>query len=1817
MHERTFELVPLIYHVSPTDSFKVERIEGVAAIFGPSSSETSGIVASIAESVEVPHLTAFWERESTGGEGKPTQMTLNMYPDNEVLSRAYAELLIDYTWKSYTIIYENDDGLIRLKDVLQIHDPQSPPVTVRQLEDGPDYRPLLKEIQSSGESHIILDVSPDKIVTLLRQAAEVKMMEEYQSYIITSLETHTLDYEELKFMRANITAMRMIDPTSFEVMNAINDWEQGERQHRRNFHITPEKVLTETALYHDSVRLFATAVQELESAEDADKIEAKKMNCKHPTPWEQGSQLVNYMRLKADKGISGEILFNEQGKRSHFHLEITELSKEGFKKIGTWDPVHGVNYTRTLGEAYDQIVESLQNKTFIVASRIGAPFLMWREVENGVIYEGNHQWEGFSMDLIDAISKILHFHYRFELVPDGKYGSYNKVTKQWDGLVKHLLDRKADLAICDLTITYERRTAVDFTMPFMTLVNLCLIFDAFLILNMTGISILFSKPVKQPPDLFSFLSPLSVEVWVFMLAAYLGVSVMLFVLARIAPDDWEASHPCNQEAEELENIWNMHNCIWLTMGSIMGQGCDILPKGLSTRIITGMWWFFALIMLASYTANLAAFLTMERMDATIDNAEDLAKQSRIKYGAVKGGSTMKFFQDSNFSTYQRMWATMESTRPSVFTTSNDEGRERVAKSKRQYAFLMESTSLEYITERSCDLTQIGGLLDSKGYGIALPLNSPYRTAISGAVLKLQEEGKLSTLKEKWWKGGKCRDESSSGGGDDAAELGIANVGGVFLVLGFGCLSALIVAIIEFLWNVKKVAVEEKLTPWEALKAELLFAVNISIVTKPVHNRLSESESSKSTRRSQRFGSETRSTLRDNQSQNCFTQKKIKIGFYEEKLENFCGVGKSRSAAMKFYRHFIVFVLFCIIEVKSQPKRVVTVGGIFHGDDDISQIAFKHAIERINSRSTLYQIVPMMFNISRTDSFKAQTIVCQLASEGVDVIFGPSSVETSGIVASIAEKFEIPHIIFHWKTKPLYWEKSVEHTMTLNLYPDSNALAEAYGNVLSGYSWKSYTIVYENKESLIRLKDVLQVHDSSSLKIEIRKLDDRYGSILKEIRARGDVNIVLDIGPDKIVPFLTEAASVKMLGDYNNYFITNLDTHTLDISQVQNRTANITCIRLVDINSDELINALRVWRQREYNFNMDEKQVPHEAALVHDAVQLYFNGLQSIGHNYRFQKTTHNCSEPRSGSKSNFGFQLINFLKNQEFDGATGKVVFNNILPNKGGRTEFRIEILEMVKDKFISIGHWDTTEKVVVNRIEEELDMQRTEAMHNKTFKIISKWGEPFLMPAEAPDGTILEGNARFKGYVPRLIKELQKNMGFKFVLEVVPDGEYGSLNKETKKWNGLVKHLLDRKADLAVADLTITYERKTAVDFTMPFMGLGIGILFVKPAKKETNLFSFLDPFDINVWKFTGAAYLSVSVLIFILSRINRDDWEPAHPCMQEPEEVESIWNILNCVWLAMGSIMGQGCDILPKGSTTRIVTGMWYFFALIMLASYTANLAAFLTMDRMDKTIGSAEDLAKQVKIKYGAVKGGSTMRFFQESNFSTYQRMWAAMETNGDDSHTTSNQEGVARVLKDREKYAFMMESVPMQYAINKECDLKQVGELLDSKGYGIALPMDSPWRKAFSEQILALSEKGVLDQLKREFWKKKNDCGETKTKDELGIENVGGVFYVLAYGCLIAFIVALAEFLWNVEKIAVQEKITPWDALKSELAFVLKFFITTKPVRSKSSELISGKSSPPRSLKTRSRYGSESRSLKNKSTRSLIYDDSNSKSLLNLN
>lgn len=62
---------------------------------------------------------------------------------------------------------------------------------------------------------------------------------------------------------------------------------------------------------------------------------------------------------------------------------------------------------------------------------------------------------------------------------------------------------------------------------------------------------------------------------------------------------------------------------------------------------------------------------------------------------------------------------MLANKDTVMTKSNEEGIDRVYKGDEEYAFLMESKSIEYTTERKCNLTMVGKPLDDKNYGIGM------------------------------------------------------------------------------------------------------------------------------------------------------------------------------------------------------------------------------------------------------------------------------------------------------------------------------------------------------------------------------------------------------------------------------------------------------------------------------------------------------------------------------------------------------------------------------------------------------------------------------------------------------------------------------------------------------------------------------------------------------------------------------------------------------------------------------------------------------------------------------------------------------------------------------------------------------------------------------------------------------------------------------------------------------------------------------------------------------------------------------------------
>ncbi|XP_054720355.1 glutamate receptor ionotropic, kainate 2-like isoform X2 [Uloborus diversus] len=815
-------MVALVEKLHSQDSFKATQLccgllqKGVAAIFGPQKEPTRMHVQSICDDLEVPHVESRWDWRLLRD-----QLSVNLYPHPSVLNSAFVRLVNVWGWKKFFLVYEEDEAIVRMKDFLAEGEKQGWDIKMYQFRNTSSYRDTFWEIKRStrvrgkpsidADYRIVLDVSRKNLYTVMKAAQQVGMMTEHQKYLITSLDLHTVDIEDFQYGKTNITGLRLVQEDSQEFQRLLE--EVNNRLTRRRDQPALKTLKTESALMYDSVRLLAFAMEQVDAAKNIALF--PPISCNLMNKGIDGTSLVNFMKNAKMKtpGLSGLIEFDAEGFRSTVSFDVMYTTPKGLKKIGTILPGNRINITSPDSSEFEFL--ELEHSHFRVTTVMSDPYVMLRESSKQM--KGNDRYEGYGIDLLNALADRLHFTYEIHPVKDSKYGKEDPVTGKWDGMVGEVVYGEADLAVADLTINSARLKGVDFTLPFMQ----------------TGISILFKKPTQKVTSLFSFLSPFSGEVWLLVMAAYTFISISFFLVGRLSPYEWSNPHPCRQQDQVEENVFSILNSMWFAIGSLMQQGSDIAPTAMSTRAITSIWYFFCLIMISSYTANLAAFLTVEKLVSPIESAEDLANQVKIKYGCLAGGSTSGFFQNSNMTTYKRMYKFMQENAEEVYVSSNIEGINKVKQGN--YAYLMEATSIEYNIERECNLTQVGGLLDNKGYGIPVRKGShKLRNWLSGGILQLQEEGLLHTFKERWWKqkkgGGSCSEASKTSG--SVNELGLGNVGGVFVVMVIGiCLSAC-VGVFEFLWFQRKLTRDPEMSLFKLLMREIKYAVTCGSSSKP-------------------------------------------------------------------------------------------------------------------------------------------------------------------------------------------------------------------------------------------------------------------------------------------------------------------------------------------------------------------------------------------------------------------------------------------------------------------------------------------------------------------------------------------------------------------------------------------------------------------------------------------------------------------------------------------------------------------------------------------------------------------------------------------------------------------------------------------------------------------------------------------------------------------------------------------------------------------------------------------------------------------------
>lgn len=197
--------------------------ERIVGIFGPSTEENANGVQSICDEKEIPYIETRWDDQQRRGSA-----LVNIHPYPAVMSKAYVDVVKAWEWKSFTILYEDYNGLSRVNELLKMYDNKGFSVVVRQLDKYKSgnyryfrlinmwqqlqklfciFRPVLKDAWRSKERYFILDCTIEHLQDILLQAQQVGLMTNLHHYIITNLDMHTLDLDPFQHSETNITGV--------------------------------------------------------------------------------------------------------------------------------------------------------------------------------------------------------------------------------------------------------------------------------------------------------------------------------------------------------------------------------------------------------------------------------------------------------------------------------------------------------------------------------------------------------------------------------------------------------------------------------------------------------------------------------------------------------------------------------------------------------------------------------------------------------------------------------------------------------------------------------------------------------------------------------------------------------------------------------------------------------------------------------------------------------------------------------------------------------------------------------------------------------------------------------------------------------------------------------------------------------------------------------------------------------------------------------------------------------------------------------------------------------------------------------------------------------------------------------------------------------------------------------------------------------------------------------------------------------------------------------------------------------------------------
>ncbi|KAJ4975151.1 hypothetical protein NE237_000257 [Protea cynaroides] len=850
--------------------------------------------------------------------------------------------------------------------------------------------------------------------------------------------------------------------------------------------------------------------------------------------------------------------------------------------------------------------------------------------------------------------------------------------------------------------------------------------------------------------------------------------------------------------------------------------------------------------------------------------------------------------------------------------------------------------------------------------------------------------------------------------------------------------------------------------------------------------------------------------------------------------------------MELFR-LLLFCLLMSMEVQggsrklgtSSRPRVVNVGALFTFNSTIGKVAIPAiaaAIDDVNSNSSILAgtTLNVVMQDTNCNGFLGTIGALQMVEKEVVAVIGPQSSGLAHLISHVVNELHVPLISFA-ATDPTL--AALQYPYFLRTTQSDYFQMYAIADLVEYNGWREVIAIFVDDDygrgGISVLGDALA---KKRLKISYKAAfppgasRNTINDVLVEVNLMESRVYIVHVNPDS---GLTVFSVAKFLGMMNSGYVwiaTDWLPSVLDSSEPVNPDTmdllqGVVALRHHTPDSDIKKNFISRWSNLQSIGNAPSSLNSY-GLYAYDSIWLVAHALEEFfnkGGNFSFS------SDPNlhdtNGSSLHLvalhffegGQQLIQKLTEINFTGLTGQIQFDS----EKNLIDPAYDIINIGGTGSRRVGYWSNYShlSVVAPEILRK-EPTNTSSTNQQLYSII--WpGET----TKTPRGWVFPNNgqplrigvpnrATYKQFVA---KDNSPSGVRGFCIDVfeaavallqypVPRTYlvYGN-GSRNPDYNELVTMVSQNKIDALVGDITIVTNRTRIVDFTQPYMESGL-IVVVPVKETKSSPWAFLKPFTFQMWCVTGAFFLFVGAVVWILEhRINAEFRGP--PSKQ----------LVTVFWFSFSTMFFSHRENTVS-APARFVLIIWLFVVLVINSSYIASLTSILTVQQLTSRIEGIDSLISSPD-PLGVQEGSFAKNYLIEELKIPESRIVTLKNEDGylDALQRGPKNGGVAAIV---DELAYIE-----VFLSDNQCKFQIVGQEFTKSGWGFAFPRDSPLAIDLSTAILTLSEKGDLQRI-HDKWLSINTCSQKANQEDssqLSLNSFWGLFLISGIACLIALLV----------------------------------------------------------------------------------------------